>query len=153
LSPSESRVEQILMPKTKKTTTPHQTAADTTEAVDKFMSTLEHPCKAEVAAIRKLILGVDDSVREGIKWNVPSFRTHEYFATMNLRAKQGVGIVLHLGAKARELPKGGLKIDDPAGLLRWLGTDRAIVEFNDGVELKSKRKELQTLLGHWLEYV
>ena len=28
-------------------------------------------------------------IREGVNWNAPSFRTTEYFATTNLREKDG----------------------------------------------------------------
>ena len=84
----------------------HSTPADTSEAVDKFMATLEHPFKAEIERIRRLMLAVDPGVREGIKWNAPSFRTTEYFATTNLRSRAGVGIILHLGARVREVACG-----------------------------------------------
>ena len=69
------------------------------------MATLEHPFKPEIEAIRRLMLGVDPGVREGIKWNSPSFRTTEYFATTNLRSKAGIGVILHLGARVRQLPE------------------------------------------------
>jgi hypothetical protein len=44
----------------------------------------------------------------GTKWNAPSFRTTEFFATLNLRAKDGVDrvwLVLHLGAKVKDNAK------------------------------------------------
>lgn len=69
----------------------------------------------------------------------PSFRTTEYLATMNLRARAGVGLILHLGAKVRELPAGGLSIDDPAKLLTWLGKDRAMAEFGSMSEIESRK--------------
>jgi hypothetical protein len=97
----------------------HNTPADSSAAVDQFMATLKHPCKTEIQALRKLILAVDPSIADGIKWNSPSFRKGEYFATTNLRAKSGVGLILHLGAKLRELPAGGVRIDDPGKLLKW----------------------------------
>jgi hypothetical protein len=48
---------------------------------------------------RQIILDADASIAEGIKWNAPSFYTSEYFATIQLRAKDGVQVILHLGAK------------------------------------------------------
>jgi hypothetical protein len=59
---------------------------------------------------------------EGIKWNAPSFRTVEYFATVKLREKKGIGVILHLGARARDLGPDGIVIDDPATLLEWLAS-------------------------------
>lgn len=131
----------------------HSTPADTSEAVDRFMAQLDHPFKAEVQRLRELILAVDPSVAEGIKWNAPSYRTTEYFATTHLRAKMGVGLILHLGAKVRELPEGGVAIDDPAKLLKWLGKDRAQIEFRDLGDIGSKKHALQALLRQWLHYL
>ena len=120
----------------------HSSAADTSEAVESFIAQLQHPFKAEIQALRRIILAADPSISEGIKWNSPSFRTTEYFATTNLRAKAGVGLILHLGAKIRELPAGGVCIDDPAGLLKWLGKDRAMVELQKMSEIETKGKAL-----------
>lgn len=131
----------------------HATAADSTEAVDGFMSRLEHPHKSLVETLRKAILAVDSSVAEGIKWNAPSFRTTEYFATTNLRARAGIGLILHLGAKVRDLPDAGLAIDDPAGLLTWLGKDRAAIEFRDVDDLSAKKVALQAILRQWITRV
>jgi Domain of unknown function (DU1801) len=68
------------------------------------MRILDHPSKQLIEAIRKSLLNADRSIDEGIKWNSPSFRTTEHFATMNLREKKGVGLILHRGAKKRDLP-------------------------------------------------
>ena len=96
----------------------HGKPAGSTQAVDAFMLQLEHPHKPAVELLRKLVLGVDPSVREGIKWSAPSFRTSEYFATTHLRSKTGIGLILHLGAKVRESADGTLAIDDPDKLLK-----------------------------------
>jgi len=132
---------------------PKLTAADSTEAVDQFMAALDHPFKAEIATLRKAMLAVDPSVAEGIKWNAPSWRTTEYFATTHLRSKTGLGLILHLGAKVKTLPEGGLDIPDPAGLLKWLGKDRAQVEFASASDLQAKLPALQALLRRWITYV
>ena len=117
------------------------------------MATLQHPFKAEIQALRVIITEADRSISEGIKWNAPSYRTTEYFATTNLRAKSGVGLILHFGAKARELPPGGVAIDDPAKLLKWLAKDRAMVEFSSMSEVEAGKPVLQALLRQWLRYV
>jgi hypothetical protein len=57
---------------TRKAKEPHQTATDTTAAVDEFMSSLEHLQKAVVEAIRCLMLSVDDSIPDGVEWSAPS---------------------------------------------------------------------------------
>ncbi|MBK7062454.1 MAG: DUF1801 domain-containing protein [Rubrivivax sp.] len=90
---------------------------------------------------------------EGIKWKAPSFRSSEYFATTNLRLKQGVGVILHVGAKVRELPEGGIAIQDPEGMLKWLAKDRAAVEFKDLESFYSSKSPFQAILKQWLSYV
>jgi hypothetical protein len=92
-------------------------------------------------------------VQEGVKWNAPSFRTTEYFATTNLRAKAGIGVILHLGAKVRDLPPGGVQIADPAGLLKWLGKDRAMVEFADAQAFDEAKPAFQAVLRQWLRFI
>jgi hypothetical protein len=132
---------------------PKPTAADTTAAVDAFMAALDHPFKAEIEVLRRAIAAVHPSIAEGIKWNAPSWRTTEYFATTHLRSKAGVGLILHLGAKARALPEGGLQIADPAGLLKWLGKDRAQVEFTSSADLAARLPALQAVIRQWIAHV
>lgn len=117
------------------------------------MVALEHRSKNEIQAIRGLMLAADPSISEGIKWNAPSFRTTEYFATTNLREKQGVGVILHLGAKVREVPPGGLPIDDPDKLLKWLARDRAVVVFKDINDFNAKKTAFLSIIRSWIAYV
>jgi hypothetical protein len=55
---------------------------DEATAVETFLGALDHPRKPEIVALRRIILGVDSSIREDIKWNAPSFHTTEHFATV-----------------------------------------------------------------------
>lgn len=137
----------------KKTTTKHNSHADTTEAVDDLMKALVHQHKDAITHLRRIILGADGTISEGVKWNAPSFRTTEYFATTNLRTKKGIGIILHLGAKARDLPAEGLVIKDPDTLLKWLANDRAAIEFTDADEVKSKQSAIEKILRQWIKHV
>jgi len=141
------------MPTTNPKPTAHDKPTDTSQAVDAYMARLDHPCKPDLERIRRLILSVDPAISEGIKWNAPSFRTHEYFATANLRGGAGLRIILHLGAKARELPPGGVAVDDPAGLLTWLAKDRAMIEFGPGMAVSGHEAALRSLLREWIRYV
>lgn len=130
----------------------HATPADTTAAVDAFMAKLEHPQEEAIEALRRVMLAADPAIAEGVKWNAPSFRTTEYFATTHLRAKVGIGVILHLGAKARALPDGGLAIEDPAGLLKWLAPDRAMVSFAGRKDLEAKAAAFQALVRRWIRH-
>ena len=119
--------------------------AQTDPAVIEFLQELDHPLKKEIEAVRKIILGASPEIREGIKWNSPSFRTNEYFATLNLH-KWRVWLILHLGAKVKDNTKAP-KIADQAGLLKWLAKDRAMVTFADAKEVKAKRAGLGNRTG------
>ena len=54
-------------------------------SVEEFMRGLEHPRKADMELVCGLIRGADPAIEDGIKWNAPSFRVGEYFATVNTR--------------------------------------------------------------------
>lgn len=125
----------------------------TAATVQEFLATLEHPRKKEILALRKIILGADPSISEGVKWNAPSFCTTEYFATINLRAKVGVEVILHFGAKKNRISETGIDIPDPDTLLSWLAKDRARVTFRDAAEIKTKKTAFATLLRAWIKSV
>jgi hypothetical protein len=131
----------------------HDTPADTTEAVDALMQRLRHPAADQIQVLRAAILETDPSIREGVKWNAPSFRTHEYFATTNLRTNEGVGIILHFGAKVRKVAASSESIKDSRKLLNWLAKDRATVNFADLNDLAAKKKAFQAILLQWIAYV
>lgn len=116
--------------------------------VEAFLAALDHPFKAEILALRRVVLAVDPAIGEGIKWNAPSFRTTDDFATFHLRARGGVQIILHHGAKSRAAPVHA--IEDPTGLLEWLGPDRASVKFRDGAEVEARREAFTALLRRWI---
>ena len=137
----------------KPTPASHTSAADTTKAVDEFMNQLDHPFKAEVQAIRRTILAAHPAIAEGIKWNAPSFRTTDYFATTNLREKAGIGIILHLGAKVRDLGTEGLPIQDPEHLLKWLAKDRAVIVFRDMGDFTARKAAFEAIVRHWITHV
>lgn len=131
----------------------HQTPADTSKAVSAFMLALDHPFKKEIEVLRRIILAADPSIREGIKWKAPSFRTTEYFATMHLRAKEGIGVILHLGAKVRASSSPKVEIRDPARLLQWMGADRAMVSFGDAKEIGARRRAFDAVVNEWIRFV
>lgn len=127
--------------------------AQESPAVVAFLRELDHPLKEAIVALRQIILGVSPAIREEIKWNAPSFRTTEHFATFNLRAKDRVRLILHLGAKVKDTAAKGIEISDPAGLLEWLAKDRCLVTFSDGEDVLAKRAALESVLRAWLRWI
>lgn len=131
-------------------------AAANEHSVDEFLASLKHPRKNELEAVRAIVLGASPAIREGIKWNAPSFRTTDWFATLNLRAKGGeerVWLILHTGAKVKATASAGVSIPDPKGLLTWLAKDRSLVTLANLAEIRAKRAALQTLLRAWIRHV
>jgi len=124
---------------------------DGAAAVEAFLVGLAPTTRSEVEALRRIILGADPAIGEGIKWKVPSFRTTEYFATLHLRMKTGLGLILHLGAKVRDLP--ALPVEDPGALLQWLAKDRALIAFAGLEEIQARRAALEALLRQWIRFV
>ena len=117
------------------------------KTVEDFLASLDPSLKPALLELRALILAVDPSVREGIKWNCLSFYTSEYFAALNLHRSKGqlrVLLVLHAGAR----PGGARTVPDPQGLLEWLGPDRAVLR-EAGV-LGARADALTELLRAWI---
>ncbi len=109
-----------------------------------------HPLHKEVDAARRVILAASPAISEGIKWNAPSFRTEkDWFATVNLRSKESLQIILHLGAKTRPDLK-AFKIADPEGLMKWLGKDRAMLSLGKGRDIAKHRAALDAIVRAWI---
>ena len=92
-------------------------STSTGEAGGALLLTVSHPLHAEIVDVRSSLLGVDPRIAEAVKWNAPSYRTTEFFATFHLRSTDSVRMVLHTGAKRRANPA-TLDIPDPSGLLQ-----------------------------------
>ncbi|HYD53109.1 MAG TPA: DUF1801 domain-containing protein, partial [Gemmatimonadaceae bacterium] len=122
-------------------------------SVDDLLGALDHPHLPAIRALRALVLGAAPGIREHVKWNAPSFRTTEDFATFNLRAKTGVQLVLHLGAAPRPDSPARGAVQDPDGLLTWKSADRAIVTFADHDAVTRNADALQAIVRQWITFV
>lgn len=134
---------------------PKKVATDTagSEEVDEFLRMLRHPLKPVLEVLRSIIRSASPSIHEGIKWKSPSFRTTDYFATINMHGQDQLRLILHMGAKVKESATKGLKIADPAGLLKWLAKDRALVSFSDMKDVNAKRAALKAIIRDWISQV
>lgn len=108
-----------------------------------------HPERPLIDAVRALIALAVPAAVESIKWNAPSFATAEHFATFHLRAKVGIQLVLHRGAR----PKGArdmrqrLTVDAP--FLEWKDADRAVVSIRDHAQPATMRDALTRVIREW----
>ncbi len=126
-------------------------AAKAPASVDDLMRDLDHPLKAEIAAVRDAIRTAHPRVAEGVKWNAPSFRVDDYFATINLRQRDAVLIVLHRGAKVKDDDAFAKAFPDPSKLLTWLSPDRAVIKLRDMDDLVAHREALAAVIYAWVE--
>lgn len=120
-------------------------------SVEDFMSHAPQPLRAEMEALRQLVLSASPGIGEEVKWNAPSFHLGEHFATMRLNGKVPLQLILHRGAKKSELPPPA--IDDPTGLLEWLGPDRACVNFTKPGAVSARADALKAILQQWVNYI
>lgn len=123
---------------------------NSTNEVNEFMARLEHPLKAEIEAVRALILGADKRITESIKWNAPSFYITEHFATFKLRPSETVQVVFHTGAKVKANVT-AMQISDPSGLLTWAAKDRCVATFSDMKDIKSKKTAFTAIVEQWIK--
>lgn len=108
---------------------------------------------ALIDAIRAIIRRAVPAAREEVKWNAPSFATAEHFATFHLRAKEGVQLVLHLGARPRKDVDLREELPEAAAIATWKGPDRAVVVVRDAAELARIERQLGALLTKWSRFV
>ena len=121
-----------------------------TAEVDAFMAQLNHPLKAEVQAVRHIIMGVNPAITEHIKWNAPSFCYNgDDKVTLNLRSKDYLQLIFHRGAKVKDSKD--FTFEDSTGLLEWLAADRATIKLHDMNEVTAKKAALAKVVNQWME--
>jgi len=120
------------------------------EAVDRYLKTLVHPLKSKIEALRQIILKSDSRIGEGIKWNVPSFHSGEWFATFDLRSKECIQIVFHRGAKVK-LVGDSRYVKDDSRILKWITNDRCVARFVSQQDVESKAMALTAVVVEWVE--
>jgi hypothetical protein len=117
-----------------------QSAVNDTAGVDAFMKQLDHPFKAEVEVVRKIIKGVHPGITEQWKWNAPSFSYKGYLVTFNLWEKERVHLVFHNGAI----------LNDQDGFLQGNYPDRRMAYFLNKKEIKAKQPVLEAVIHEWI---
>jgi len=123
------------------------------EQVTVFLQELDHPLKAEIEDIRKLILGIGDQVSEHIKWRAPSFCVNNQDRiTFNFHVKQGFRLVFHCGSKKTGLENKEPFLVDETGLLEWVAGDRALVHITSSQDFMDKRDKLIAVATNWMDF-
>ncbi|WP_205346998.1 DUF1801 domain-containing protein [Pseudonocardia broussonetiae] len=116
--------------------------------VDDYLDALDHPLREAVARLRGAVLGADPGITEHIKWRSPSF-CHGGVDRVTFRLRpRHLDLVLHRGAKVRA-DAASFVFDDPTGLLRWPGPDRAVLTL-EGAEIDARTPVVVDLVRRWV---
>ncbi len=119
--------------------------------VTDFLDGLNHPFRAEIDALRTIILTAQPDLTENIKWNGPNYSFHgEDRITMRILPPKQVQLIFHRGAKKQTQPADKL-IETSGKLLLWKENDRAIASFKTMNDIENNRVELTEIVQKWIE--
>ena len=109
------------------------------EQVEQYLSTLEHPMKAELEALRAIIKGANAKISERIKWNAPSYYYQEDIVTFGPPARKPDEILLVFHHPAV------VKIS--SDLLQGDYKDRRLAIFKSMAEVVANREEVARIIN------
>ncbi len=109
--------------------------------VDAYMAKLINPLKAEMEAVREIILNANPNISEDIKWAAPSFFYKENMCTFNPRATKTITLIFH---------KGSL-IEDKTGILQGEAKEARTVKFKNLAEVKVNKANLEKVIKGWIK--
>lgn len=110
--------------------------------VDAYMRDVDHPFKAEMEAVRSIILGASSKISERIKWNAPSFYYKEDLGAFHPRATEYAHLIL--------LFPSGAGIPTKSTLLEGKQKDRREAKFYSLADIESKKPALERLVRDWV---
>jgi hypothetical protein len=110
--------------------------------VDAYMRDLDHPFKAEIEAVRSIILGASPKISERIKWNAPSFFYKEDLGAFHPRATEFAHLVL--------LFPDGAGVPAKSSLLEGKAKDRREAKFHSLEDIETKKRALEKLVKDWV---
>ncbi|CAA9286510.1 MAG: hypothetical protein AVDCRST_MAG77-4803 [uncultured Chloroflexi bacterium] len=119
------------------------------ESVVEFLAQLEHPLKADIEAVRAVILTANDGITEHVKWNAPSFCFEgDDRVTMRLQPGNRLDLIFHRGAKVKDATD--FAFVDGTGLMKWVTADRAVVSLKSAHDITAHRDALADLVDRWV---
>jgi hypothetical protein len=118
--------------------------------VETFLQQLDHPHKEAIGKLRLAIKGIDPRIAEEIKWNAPSFKLDEHFATFKLHPPKAIQIVLHTGAKPKTAQK-TFSVNDAHGLLTWPAPDRCMLTLQSSAQAEELHDIVIAMIKEWVQ--
>ncbi|MEK6611986.1 MAG: DUF1801 domain-containing protein [Gemmatimonadota bacterium] len=113
-------------------------AVDRTRAMNAYLAHLKHPLKAEIAAVRTIVMQASDKISERVKWDAPSFYFKADLATFDLHSTKFVHLILLFPEE--------LSIPDDDRLIEVDHENRREVTFRNLTEIAAKKPALQRLV-------
>ncbi len=113
-----------------------------TAVVDAYMRDVDHPFKAEMEAVRAIILSASPKLSERIKWNAPSFFYKEDLGAFHPRATEYAHLIL--------LFPDGMGIPAKNSLLEGKEKDRREAKFYSLADVETKKAQLTKLVKGWV---
>lgn len=122
--------------------------------IETFRASLDADTLATVDALRAAVTAACPTLVERLKWNAPSFALasagdDDDRITLGLERKGGVRVVLHRGAKVKDVS--GFAFEDGAKLAKWLAPDRGVVVFANAAAVEAKSAAFSDLCTRWVE--
>lgn len=122
------------------------------KTVAEFLEDQTDDKRAQVEALREIILDSEPSLTENIKWNAPNYVFDgEDRITFNVVNKEGtVKLIIHMGASKKEDKKAKPVLDDDSGLITWNSNIRGTLTFANIDDVPARREDLAIILQKWL---
>jgi len=108
--------------------------ADRTRAMNAYLAHLKHPLKAEIAAVRTIIMQASDKISERVKWDAPVFYFKQDLATFDLNLTKNVHLILLFPEET--------VVADGDGLIGLDHEGRREVTFHNMTEVAAKKPAL-----------
>ena len=119
-------------------------------SVDSLLAALEHPNKEGIELLRKAILAVDPRIREEVKWNAPSFKLEDHFATFKLHPPGSIQLVLHTGAKPKNPPQ-QFTLTGAERFIKWAAPDRCVFTLASTEAAREHSQHVANLVRQWVQ--
>ena len=113
-----------------------------TAKVNRYLDKLDYPLRAEMNAVRLILLGADKKIEEHIiKWGAPSFYYKGCMATFSTSSRKSLTLIFHNGAI----------LNDTTGLLEGDHKFKRTVKFGGMNDVKIREVNLKKVISEWIE--
>lgn len=122
------------------------------KTVNEFLADQPAEKLEQINFIRQLILRIEPSLIENLKWNAPNYTfQNEDRITFNTMNKEGIiKLILHMGASRKENKNGKPVLSKDFGIVDWNSDIRGTISFENINNIKDKEDVLAKVISGWL---